>query len=173
MCECVCVCDTNEISVPRAQRVVYSTCSVHAIENEHVVRQALSSVTDFTLGHALPQWPRRGLPGACPHGTCKTVVCVYMCVYVRVCFLHVCVLGVCRLICCSLNSSVFVALAERLIRADPALDHTNGFFVALFVRKGSDKDIDAADAAAAPVNDDLDTGVAATASRVTGKRKAV
>lgn len=50
------------------QRIVYSTCSIHATENEHVVRAALKlkEATDncFVLApHAtvLPGWPRRGI----------------------------------------------------------------------------------------------------------------
>jgi 25S rRNA (cytosine2278-C5)-methyltransferase len=55
--------------VPAVKRIVYSTCSVHAIENEHVVRAALKSdearTGCFILAPpetVLPQWPRRGLP---------------------------------------------------------------------------------------------------------------
>ena len=51
------------------QRIVYSTCSVHAIEDEHVVRQALK--TDEAINgkfklaskeDVLPMWRRRGIP---------------------------------------------------------------------------------------------------------------
>ena len=48
---------------------MYSTCSVHAIENEHVVRQALkteeAAKAGFKLARrelVLPGWPRRGIP---------------------------------------------------------------------------------------------------------------
>jgi putative methyltransferase len=54
--------------VPAVGRIVYSTCSVHAIENEHVVRDALKSPESqngrFHLAprsEVLPSWPRRGL----------------------------------------------------------------------------------------------------------------
>lgn len=53
--------------VPQVTRIVYSTCSVHAQENEHVVEAALRSDEasgTFTLGLAgdvLPAWGRRGL----------------------------------------------------------------------------------------------------------------
>jgi len=54
---------------PRVQRIVYSTCSTHAIENEHVVHEALRSeeaaLRSFKLtspGEVLPSWHRRGLP---------------------------------------------------------------------------------------------------------------
>lgn len=55
--------------VPSVQKIVYSTCSVYAAENEHVVHQALNS-EEAALGHfvlaprsqVLPSWHRRGLP---------------------------------------------------------------------------------------------------------------
>jgi 25S rRNA (cytosine2278-C5)-methyltransferase len=56
--------------VPSVKRIVYSTCSIHATENEHVVREALlceeASRFGFRLAphtQVLPQWPRRGLHG--------------------------------------------------------------------------------------------------------------
>lgn len=55
--------------VPSVERIVYSTCSVHAIENEHVVREALKTeecqAARFRLAprnQVLPAWPRRGIP---------------------------------------------------------------------------------------------------------------
>ncbi|KAG6850690.1 hypothetical protein H0H93_009848 [Arthromyces matolae] len=54
---------------PGVQKIVYSTCSIHAIENEHVVLEILVSEEAKTGGFSLaspedvlPQWPRRGLP---------------------------------------------------------------------------------------------------------------
>lgn len=47
---------------PRAERVVYSTCSVHQVENEDVVKEVLAACPDWDLLPALPDWPRRGLP---------------------------------------------------------------------------------------------------------------
>jgi len=47
---------------PRAQRLVYSTCSVHAAENEGVVARALpvAKGLGWRLEKALPGWHRRG-----------------------------------------------------------------------------------------------------------------
>lgn len=57
------------VAVPSVRRIVYSTCSVHAIENEHVVREAIKSEEatsgGFRLGRkkeVLPTWERRGIP---------------------------------------------------------------------------------------------------------------
>lgn len=56
-------------TVPAVQRIVYSTCSIHAAENEHVVREALKSTEasdgQFILDspeNVLPTWHRRGIP---------------------------------------------------------------------------------------------------------------
>ena len=50
------------------RRIVYSTCSIHAIENELVVRDAMHSDVAQRLkfklaerSEVLPNWPRRGL----------------------------------------------------------------------------------------------------------------
>jgi hypothetical protein len=51
--------------VPNAKRIVYSTCSIHALENEHVVETILSRHPEFTLAPratVLPTWKRRGFP---------------------------------------------------------------------------------------------------------------
>jgi 16S rRNA C967 or C1407 C5-methylase (RsmB/RsmF family) len=59
----------QSVLVPNVQKIVYSTCSIHAIEDEHVVRDVLKSDEaisgNFTLApseQVLPQWTRRGLP---------------------------------------------------------------------------------------------------------------
>ncbi|KAF9000607.1 S-adenosyl-L-methionine-dependent methyltransferase [Cyathus striatus] len=58
----------HAMKFPNVQKIVYSTCSIHAIENEHVVREALNSdearTGSFTLAprcEVLPTWQRRGL----------------------------------------------------------------------------------------------------------------
>eukprot|EP01006_Ploeotia_vitrea_P046544 TRINITY_DN67032_c6_g1_i1.p1 TRINITY_DN67032_c6_g1~~TRINITY_DN67032_c6_g1_i1.p1 ORF type:complete len:452 (+),score=206.42 TRINITY_DN67032_c6_g1_i1:301-1656(+) len=52
----------HALSFANVQRVSYSTCSVHKEENELVVQHALQQHPEFRLVHALPTWPRRGLP---------------------------------------------------------------------------------------------------------------
>jgi len=54
---------------PSVKKIVYSTCSIHATENEHVVRDALNSDeakgATFLLApqnEVLPKWTRRGYP---------------------------------------------------------------------------------------------------------------
>ncbi|OJT13761.1 25S rRNA (cytosine-C(5))-methyltransferase rcm1, partial [Trametes pubescens] len=58
----------HAMTFPSVKRIVYSTCSVHAIENEHVVREAIKSeeatTGQFRLGRreeVLPAWHRRGI----------------------------------------------------------------------------------------------------------------
>ncbi|CAL1716825.1 unnamed protein product [Somion occarium] len=59
----------HAMKFPSVKRIVYSTCSIHAAENEHVVRDALQSEEclsgRFDLaspGDVLPAWKRRGIP---------------------------------------------------------------------------------------------------------------
>lgn len=51
--------------VPKAKRIVYSTCSIHPDENEHVVKKILKNNPQFDLAtreSVLPTWQRRGIP---------------------------------------------------------------------------------------------------------------
>jgi putative methyltransferase len=56
----------HAMTFPRARVVVYSTCSVHPIEDELVVAAALAdaavAAAGWRLAPALPSWPMRGLP---------------------------------------------------------------------------------------------------------------
>ncbi|KAL2548625.1 S-adenosyl-L-methionine-dependent methyltransferase superfamily protein [Forsythia ovata] len=54
----------HALCFPAVERIVYSTCSIHQIENEDVINSALpfASTHGFQLATTFPQWPRRGLP---------------------------------------------------------------------------------------------------------------
>ena len=58
----------HALSFPSAERVTYSTCSVHREENEDVVEKVLAANPQFALQQALPAWPRRGLDTAFAQG---------------------------------------------------------------------------------------------------------
>jgi len=60
----------HAMKFPSVSKIVYSTCSIHAMENEHVVREALKSIESLAgnfrlagMQSVLPTWPRRGLAG--------------------------------------------------------------------------------------------------------------
>ena len=51
----------HAMTLPNAQAIAYSTCSIHQAENEDVVLAVLKANTDWKLVRAIPQWPHRGL----------------------------------------------------------------------------------------------------------------
>lgn len=51
----------HALGFPQASRVVYSTCSVHEVENEQVVRRALEQNQNFCLVNIMPNWKTRGI----------------------------------------------------------------------------------------------------------------
>ncbi|CAN6611498.1 25S rRNA (cytosine(2278)-C(5))-methyltransferase [Trichomonascus vanleenenianus] len=56
---------SHAMTFPSAKTVVYSTCSIHAEENEQVVKKLLESHPQWKLrtrDKVLPKWHRRGLP---------------------------------------------------------------------------------------------------------------
>jgi putative methyltransferase len=94
----------HALAFPAAARVAYSTCSVHAAENEGVVAAVLADTAvaarGWALARALPAWPRRGAVVAGALGADD---------------------------------------ASRVARADPDIDGTDGFFVAVFERRGAEE----------------------------------
>ncbi|CAG8456115.1 280_t:CDS:10 [Diversispora eburnea] len=87
---------------PSVKKIVYSTCSIHAQENEHVVKHALEQTDNFILTDEkdiMPEWPKRGIASEIGNDE---------------------------------------EAAKRLIRSSPQ-EYTNGFFVACFIRKSSEK----------------------------------
>lgn len=54
----------HALTLPKLERLVYSTCSIHDVENELVVKAVLEEAQElgFHLVDPFPSWPRRGLP---------------------------------------------------------------------------------------------------------------
>ncbi|TXT13093.1 hypothetical protein VHUM_01494 [Vanrija humicola] len=65
---------------PAAQRVVYSTCSIHAEEDERVVAKALASAKGkwklAPRASVLPKWERRGLVDELGNGADSVIRCL-------------------------------------------------------------------------------------------------
>lgn len=109
-------------SVPSVTTIVYSTCSLHAIENEHVVRAALKSeearTGQFMLAGrevVMPTWHRRGIPEELDEPGSSTLDTTHL------------LLSPFPLTC---SGSTGYALS--LVRCLPGEDATNGFFVSCF-----------------------------------------
>lgn len=108
----------HALSFPKAQVVVYSTCSIHAQENEHVVERLLDDPTVAAQGWrvanrttVLPEWPRRGFPTE---------------------FNKVNQGGKVR------STETVAQIAEGCVRALPKEDGGIGFFAVCFVRSEED-----------------------------------
>ena len=128
------------------KRIVYSTCSIHATENEHVVSKALEAggakQNGFRLAprsEVLPSWHRRGIPEEMMSGTCAR------------CSAGDISIGGGRLL-------LLADDAECVVRCSPGEDATNGFFVSCFVRQSQGELTRLGKRSRASVNDD-DVGV--------------
>ena len=109
----------HAMSFPQARKITYSTCSVHAEENENVVLSALHSDIARLVGwrilsrgeqiEGLRSWPVRGIVLACKNG--------------------------------SMEDSLAEDVADACIRCEKGTkDGTQGFFVAAFVRDLVDRE---------------------------------
>ncbi|KAF5342347.1 hypothetical protein D9611_001609 [Ephemerocybe angulata] len=111
----------HAMKFPQVKKIVYSTCSIHATENEHVVRDALLSeeaqANQFSLAprnEALGSWSRRGLESEMASKGKAFSSPYYHCLQLRL-----------------PNAED----AESVIRCSPGEDFTNGFFVSCFIRE--------------------------------------
>ncbi|KAI5967641.1 hypothetical protein CANMA_002821 [Candida margitis] len=100
----------HALSFPGARKVVYSTCSIHAEENERVVIDLLSDQRVQDQGwrlasreEVLPTWPRRGLEP--------------------------------EFVALSRDAEVCKQLAGGCVRSNPKEDGGIGFFAACFVKE--------------------------------------
>ncbi|KAI6133536.1 S-adenosyl-L-methionine-dependent methyltransferase [Pisolithus croceorrhizus] len=109
----------HAMKFPAVQKIAYSTCSIHAVENEQVVRQAL----EFRGSH-----PKAGSSWFPVLRLCQPgIVVAGKKTWIAKAGIHQTQHG----------PQSYVALsdhAESLIRCSPGEDATNGFFVACFVK---------------------------------------
>ncbi|CEH15503.1 Proliferation-associated nucleolar protein (NOL1) [Ceraceosorus bombacis] len=110
----------HAMKFPALERLVYSTCSIHAQENEEVVMKALDSdeavQKGWTLAPAsqvLPSWKGRGLVESCG-GDKELAKSMIRC-----------------------RPGGDAAIVDKLGKDEAHMEASNGFFVALFVRRSS------------------------------------
>jgi putative methyltransferase len=143
----------HALSFPKARVVVYSTCSIHAQENEHVVERLLDDAAVAAQGWrvadratVLPEWPRRGFPTEFNQVNQASG-------------------GQVR------DAATVAQIAEGCVRALPKEDGGIGFFAVCFVRSE-----EAAqrwqDSHAATTAVGADTAVTATKGKKKGTKKA-
>lgn len=123
------------IAVPAVERIVYSTCSIHQIENEDVVQSILPLAEShgFELETPFPRWQRRGLPvfvGGKYHSPTSQQQ-IFLFFYNSPCskqlfddFISI----------AKHNRPCSHLAANHLLRTDP-IEDKEGFFIALFKRK--------------------------------------
>lgn len=89
----------HALTLPKLERLVYSTCSIHDVENELVVKAVLEEAQElgFELVDPFPSWHRRGLPLLLGHQHLVRVgeqdSCAFLCVNCGLCSLHTVCIG--------------------------------------------------------------------------------
>ena len=65
----------HAMKFPSVSVIVYSTCSVHAVENEEAVDDVIATTSGWKTERVLPWWHRRGLPSArCAEDVVRTTL---------------------------------------------------------------------------------------------------
>ncbi|KNC49177.1 NSUN5 protein [Thecamonas trahens ATCC 50062] len=160
----------HAMSFPAARRITYSTCSIHVTENEAVVHTLLEwgASRGWRLAEPdgeLAAWARRGDPNAwraCPVATAAAATATAAGsassqASLSGADLLAQLMGTSSApaskpaaptsaapLPASTGCSLCDDIAARVIRTDPAADHTIGFFVALFERDDPDPSASAA-----------------------------
>ena len=119
----------HAMTFPSAVRVSYSTCSVHDEENEDVVARILEAAPHFCLVPALPAWPR-SVPGLPLPFSSRS----------RLKLTRADAGAGAGAAGGSRRGRPKFAGAEMCVRTDPRLDHTIGFFLAVFERRAATED---------------------------------
>jgi hypothetical protein len=65
----------HAMKFPSVQVIVYSTCSIHAVENEEAIDDVIATSPGWKTEIALPWWHRRGVPSArCANDVVRTTL---------------------------------------------------------------------------------------------------